>query len=116
MNGPNSSEHHYSPSVFAVASQYSSPTPALAEEMIDAVLRGYLTCADRRVPDAGFPGRAFDPALLDELPPSVDRCGERGEFHSFVWDGPMFAHALRVAPGIVVERGGFVFADVVAAD
>ena len=95
---------------------WGSPTPALAEEMIDAGLRAYLTCVDPRVLDARFAGRAFDRALLDELPPSIDRCGERGEFHSFVWDGPMFAHPLRVAPGIIVERGGFVFADVTAAD
>ena len=93
---------------------WGASTPALADEMIDAGLRAYLTCVDPRALDARFAGRAFDRALLDELPPSVDRCGERGEFHSFVWDGPMFARPLDVAPGDVIERGGFVFADVVS--
>jgi uncharacterized protein (TIGR00290 family) len=95
---------------------WGASTPALAGEMIDGGLRAYLTCVDPRVLDARFAGRAFDRALLDELPPSVDRCGERGEFHSFVWDGPMFARPLDVAPGVIVERGGFVFADIVGTD
>lgn len=90
------------------------PTRALAGEMIDAGLRAYLTCVDPRRLDPSFAGRAFDRALLAELPAGVDPCGEHGEFHSFVWAGPMFARALDVEPGIVVERDGFVFADVVA--
>lgn len=93
---------------------WGSPTRALAGEMIDGGLRAYLTCVDPRKVDASFAGRAFDRALLAELPDGVDPCGEHGEFHSFVWAGPMFARALDVSPGIVVERDGFVFADVVA--
>lgn len=92
---------------------WGTPTRALAEEMIDAGLRAYLTCVDPRKVDASFAGRAFDRALLAGLRAEVDPCGERGEFHSFVWDGPMFARPLAVEPGIVVERDGFVFADVV---
>lgn len=90
------------------------PTRALAGEMIDAGLRAYLTCVDPRRMDASFAGRAFDRALLADLPPGVDPCGEHGEFHSFVWAAPMFARTLDVARGVVVERDGFVFADVVA--
>jgi uncharacterized protein (TIGR00290 family) len=93
---------------------WGAPTRALAGEMIDGGLRAYLTCVDPRSLDASFAGRPFDRALLDDLPPDVDPCGERGEFHSFVWDGPMFRHPIAVAPGVVVERDGFVFADVVA--
>ncbi|MDQ3169941.1 MAG: adenine nucleotide alpha hydrolase [Acidobacteriota bacterium] len=89
------------------------PTGALAQEMIGGGLRAYLTCVDPRKLDAAFAGRAFDRALVAELPPGVDPCGENGEFHSFVWDGPMFSHPVGVVPGIVVERDGFVFADLV---
>jgi uncharacterized protein (TIGR00290 family) len=87
-------------------------TRELATEMIDGGLRAYLTCVDPRVLPASFAGRAFDRALLDDLPPGVDACGENGEFHSFVWDGPMFSHPVEVTVGERVERDGFVFADV----
>jgi uncharacterized protein (TIGR00290 family) len=90
---------------------WGRPTRALAEEMIDGGLRARLTCVDPRVLPASFAGRAFDRALLADLPPSVDPCGENGEFHSFAWDGPMFGRPVPVTPGVVVERDGFVFAD-----
>jgi len=57
------------------------------------------------------PGRSFDTALLDELPASVDPCGERGEFHSFAYEGPMFSREIPIKTGITVERDGFVFTD-----
>jgi diphthamide synthase (EF-2-diphthine--ammonia ligase) len=59
-----------------------------------------------------FCGREYDRTLLEQLPPSVDPCGENGEFHTFVHAGPMFREALRVSVGEVVERDGFAFADV----
>ena len=59
-----------------------------------------------------FAGRQFDRALLSDLPESVDPCGENGEFHSFVWDGPMFSHPVAVEVGERVTRDGFVFAHV----
>jgi uncharacterized protein (TIGR00290 family) len=90
---------------------WGRPTRALAEEMIDGGLQARLTCVDPRVLPAAFAGRPFDRALLHDLPPSVDPCGENGEFHSFAWDGPMFRHPVPVTPGVVVERDGFVFAD-----
>ena len=88
------------------------PTEDLAREMIAHGLRAYLTCIDPRKLPAGFAGRAYDAALLADLPPGVDPCGENGEFHSFVWDGPMFRHPLDVRVGQVIERDGFLFADV----
>lgn len=87
-------------------------TPELAREMIATGVSAYLTCVDPRKLPASFAGRAFDAELLADLPPGVDPCGENGEFHTFVWDGPMFQHRLPVRVGEVVEREGFVFADI----
>jgi uncharacterized protein (TIGR00290 family) len=86
-------------------------TRKLAEEMIAGGLTGYLTCVDPRKLDRSFAGRKFDAELLRTLPADVDPCGENGEFHSFVNDGPMFKQAILVTPGEIVERDGFVFAD-----
>jgi uncharacterized protein (TIGR00290 family) len=90
---------------------WGRPTRALAEEMIDGGLRARLTCVDPRALDASFAGRAFDHDLLAALPPEADPCGERGEFHTFAWDGPMFRSPIPVVAGEVVHRDGFVFAD-----
>jgi uncharacterized protein (TIGR00290 family) len=87
------------------------PTPELARSMLDGGLQARLTCVDPRVMPREFAGRAFDAELLRELPESVDPCGERGEFHTFVHAGPMFRHPIAIEPGEVVERDGFVFAD-----
>ena len=86
-----------------------------ADEMLDGGLRACLTCVDPRVLAPEFAGRQFDRALLSDLPEGVDPCGENGEFHSFVWDGPMFSHPVAVEVGERVTRDGFVFADVVPA-
>jgi uncharacterized protein (TIGR00290 family) len=91
---------------------WERPTDALAREMIEGGLRARLTCVDPRVLPAAFAGRTFDESLLRDLPDSVDPCGERGEFHTCVTAGPMFAAPLSVEPGVTVERDGFVFADV----
>lgn len=88
-------------------------TRELAHAMLDAGLRAYLTCVDPRQLPASFVGRAFDAQLLADLPAGVDPCGENGEFHTFVWDGPGFSAPIPVEPGEVVERDGFVFADLV---
>lgn len=94
---------------------WNPDTATLAREMVEAGLKASLVCVDPRALDAGFAGRTFDGRLLTELPPTVDPCGERGEFHTFAWDGPMFRHPVPVRPGVVVERDGFVFADLVPA-
>jgi uncharacterized protein (TIGR00290 family) len=86
-------------------------TRPLAEEMIASGLRARLTCVDPRKLDRSFAGREFGEELLRDLPQGVDPCGEYGEFHSFAWDGPMFRRPLEVRGGEVVERDGFVFAD-----
>jgi uncharacterized protein (TIGR00290 family) len=90
-------------------------TAALAQDMVAAGLRATLTCVDPRTLAASFAGRDFDAPLLADLPASVDPCGERGEFHTFAWDGPMFRHPVPIRRGEVVERDGFVFADLVPA-
>jgi diphthamide synthase (EF-2-diphthine--ammonia ligase) len=95
---------------------WNPDTATLARQMVAGGLRATLACVDPRVLPATFAGRDFDAALLAELPPSVDPCGERGEFHTFVWDGPMFRHPLPLRRGEVVERDGFVFADLLPAD
>ena len=86
-------------------------TPALAREMLAGGLRARITCLDPRVLPRAFAGRVYDASLLSELPPDVDPCGENGEFHTFAWDGPMFDSPVEVHVGEVVERDGFVFAD-----
>ncbi|HJW73366.1 MAG TPA: hypothetical protein VJ486_11095 [Geothrix sp.] len=90
-------------------------TAVLAQAMVEAGLKATLACVDPRVLQASFAGRDFDATLLAELPPSVDACGEHGEFHTFVWDGPMFSAPVAIQRGEVVERDGFVFADLVKA-
>jgi uncharacterized protein (TIGR00290 family) len=95
---------------------WGRPTHSLAREMVAAGLRARITCVDPKQLDASFAGCDFDARLLDDLPASVDPCGERGEFHSFVYDGPMFQRPLRISTGEIVERDGFVFADVLESD
>jgi uncharacterized protein (TIGR00290 family) len=89
------------------------PTDTLARRMVGAGLRARLTCVDPSKLAPRFAGREFDAGLLDDLPAGVDPCGERGEFHSFAYDGPMFARPVGIQAGEVVEREGFVFADLV---
>jgi uncharacterized protein (TIGR00290 family) len=90
---------------------WGSPTRALATRMVEVGLRARLTCIDPAKLPASFAGRDFDAALLAELPPSVDPCGENGEFHTFAHAGPMFRHPIAIRTGEVVTRDGFVFAD-----
>jgi uncharacterized protein (TIGR00290 family) len=87
------------------------PTASLARDMIAAGLRARITCVDSTALDGGFAGREFDHALLAELPERVDPCGENGEFHTFVCDGPMFRAPVGVEAGEVRKIGGFVYAD-----
>jgi uncharacterized protein (TIGR00290 family) len=90
---------------------WHKPTDALAREMIASGVDARLVCVDLKKLPKSFAGRRFDAALLADLPPGVDPCGENGEFHSFVAAGPMLKRAIAVKPGEVVERDGFAYAD-----
>jgi len=91
---------------------FGSDTAALARRMIDGGLRARLCCVDTIQLDARFAGRAFDDALLRELPASVDPCGERGEFHTCACAGPMFDQPIDVERGETVLRDGrFAYTD-----
>lgn len=92
---------------------WARDTAALARDMIDCGLVAHLTCIDPRRLDRSFAGRRFDAALLGDLPADVDPCGENGEFHTVVTAGPMFSAPIPVSVGEVIERDGFVFADVI---
>ena len=92
---------------------WERPTAALAQEMLAAGVRAIVTCVDPKQVPARLAGRPFDQDLIAALPPGADPCGENGEFHTFVWDGPGFRKPLDVAAGEIVERDGFVFCDVV---
>lgn len=88
-------------------------TAQLARQMIESGLTAHLVCVDPRRLDKSFAGRRFDLSLLEDLPPDVDPCGENGEFHTVVTAGPFFPRPIAVAEGPVVERDGFVFADII---
>jgi uncharacterized protein (TIGR00290 family) len=90
-------------------------TGELAREFVAAGFEAVVVCVDPRALDASFAGRRYDAHLLAELPPSVDPCGENGEFHTFVHAGPIFARPIACEAGEVVERDGFVFCDLVPA-
>jgi uncharacterized protein (TIGR00290 family) len=87
------------------------PTPVLAREMIAAGLRARLSVVDSRALDPSFAGREFGAELLRDLPAHVDPCGERGEFHTFAYAGPMFRAPIEITTGEVVVRDPFVFID-----
>jgi len=91
-------------------------TRALVHEMLAAGLRARITCIDPRALAPTFVGCELDTALLAALPPHVDPCGERGELHTFVWDGPMFRAPVPVRTGAVTEQDGFVVADLLPED
>ena len=95
---------------------FGSDTALLARDMVSGGLRAALCCVDTRQLDAAFAGRGFDAGLLDALPAGVDPCGENGEFHTLVTDGPMLVRPLRVLRGDTVLRDGrFAFTDFLLA-
>ncbi len=88
-------------------------TAALAREMIESGFRAIVICVDPRALDPSFAGRAFDEGFLADLPEGVDPCGESGEFHTLVYDGPLFRAPIPCRTGEIVTRDGFVYCDVV---
>lgn len=99
----------------AVFPLWQRPTPALAREMIAAGVAAHLATVDLAKLPSSFAGRRYDDALLADLPPETDPCGENGEFHSFVTAGPMFAQSVPVSVGETVERDGFAYTDLLRA-
>jgi uncharacterized protein (TIGR00290 family) len=92
---------------------WQRPTGELAGELLESGIRAVITCVDSAQAPREIAGRWYDAELLAELPPGVDRCGENGEFHTVVVDGPDFGAPIHVTIGETVERDGFVFTDVV---
>lgn len=109
-------EERITPLGFAVEFPiWGRPTGDLARRFVDEGFEARLVCVDTTQLDARFAGRAYDDTLLAELPPTVDPCGERGEFHTFVSAGPIFAEPVRYAVGDTVLRDGrFAYTDLVA--
>lgn len=97
----------------AIFPLWGRDTHRLAQDFIDAGFRAVVVTVDPRKISRSFAGREYDQALLSDLPEDVDPCGENGEFHTFVYDGPPFAHPLEIRRGEVVERDGFIFADLI---
>ena len=100
----------------AIFPLWGRDTSALGREFIAAGFEALIVCVDPRRLDPSFAGRRFDAELLADLPPDVDPCGENGEFHTFVHAGPIFTAPIVCRVGETVDRGGFVFCDVLAAD
>jgi uncharacterized protein (TIGR00290 family) len=94
---------------------WGKDTGELAHEFVEAGFEAVLVCVDPTQLDPSFAGRPFDQALLADLPPDVDPCGENGEFHTFVHAAPIFKHPIAVTCGETVERDGFVFCDLLPA-
>jgi len=91
---------------------WGEPTQRLSQEMVASGLKTILSCVDPKQIDRRFAGRHYDLELLAQLPTSADPCGENGEFHTFVYDGPMFKQTIPVQVGEQIERGGFVYCDI----
>ena len=94
---------------------WGRPTAALARSFIQEGFRAVTVCVEKAMLDASFAGRPFDDAFLADLPAEADPCGEYGEFHTFVFDGPGFSRPIAVSCGVTVERDGFVFRDLTGA-
>jgi uncharacterized protein (TIGR00290 family) len=86
----------------------------LAERFIEDGFRAVVCTVDPRQIDGSFCGREYDAAFLADLPATADPCGENGEFHTFVYAGPVFQQPLAIERGVVVERSGFLFCDLYA--
>jgi uncharacterized protein (TIGR00290 family) len=91
---------------------WGKPTGELSKEMVSKGLRAIITSVDPKSLTADFAGHVYDSTFLEQIPDSIDPCGEKGEFHSFAYDGPMFKSRLNIRVGETVTRDGFVFADV----
>lgn len=91
---------------------WGMPTGELSREMVSSGLRAKITSIDPKHLSADFAGHEYDKDFLEQIPDSVDPCGENGEFHSFVYDGPMFKSKVNICVGETVMRDGFVYTDI----
>jgi len=91
------------------------PTRSLAEEMTASGLRAWITCVDPRQAPREWAGMLFDADFVRRIPEGVDACGERGEFHTFAFAGPMLHAPIAARVGEISERDGFVYADVLSS-
>jgi diphthamide synthase (EF-2-diphthine--ammonia ligase) len=91
------------------------PTRELAQDLISAGVKAKVTCIDLAKLDVSCAGCEYDQEFLNSLPPGVDPCGENGEFHTLVYDAPVFRAPIRVEVAERFQRDGFVFADVLPA-
>jgi uncharacterized protein (TIGR00290 family) len=85
----------------------------LAQEIIDAGIKAIIACIDTTKLDVSFLGREFDNDFLNDLPPTVDPCGENGEFHTFVYEAPMFREPIKIAPTEIIKQQGIAYIDIV---
>ncbi len=97
-------EHMNRTGMQAIFPLWGKDTTKLAQEFIRSGFRALITCVDTRVLDKEFSGREFDESFIEDLPKSIDPCGENGEFHSFVYDGPIFSRPVEVKRGEKVLR------------
>jgi len=102
-------EHFKGSSIEPVFPLWGRESSSLAEEMLACGMEAFVTCVDTRLLDRSFVGRKWDSSFIADLPPGVDPCGGRGEFHTCVTGGPMFRTRLRVTAGPPVDRAPFVF-------
>jgi len=93
---------------------WNEPTGALAEKLLDLGFKTRIVSVMTKALAPGFAGRDFDRAFLADLPKGIDPCGENGEFHSFVWDGPIFSAPVAHHMGERVERDGMAYVDLIA--
>ena len=91
---------------------WKEDTLELARRILKAGFKAVITCVDLKKLHSKFAGRYFDESFLEELPPNVDPCGENGEFHMFVFDGPIFKNPIEITLGQCLTRDGFEFADI----
>jgi uncharacterized protein (TIGR00290 family) len=93
---------------------WNKDTHSVAREFIKLGFKAIMTCVDSTQLDGSFVGREFDSKFLDDLPDNVDPCGENGEFHTFVYDGPVFDEGISVKKGeVVVKEERFYFCDLI---
>ena len=95
----------------AVFPLWKRDTRELIRAFRSANFRAFAVCIDGKVLDPSFAGRELDDSFFHDLPPNADPCGENGEFHTFVFDGPIFRNPIPVRTGEIITRDSFVFCD-----